>query len=81
MGIGTLRNSFFMIFWQWLYRSTETDQLYSEADQNFFADRYVVGICPRCGFENARGDECPQCGASYDATDLKNPRSKLPMLL
>jgi len=54
-----------------------TDQLYSEADQRFLADRYVVGTCPKCGFQNARGDECPECGASYDATDLKNPRSKL----
>ncbi len=54
-----------------------TDQLYSEADQKFLADRYVVGTCPRCGFENARGDECPRCGASYDATELKNPKSKL----
>ena len=43
----------------------------------FLADRYVVGTCPRCGYENARGDECPECGASYEATDLKNPRSKL----
>lgn len=54
-----------------------TDQLYSEADKKFLADRYVVGECPRCGFANARGDECPHCGASYEATDLKNPRSKL----
>jgi methionyl-tRNA synthetase len=54
-----------------------TDQLYSEADQKFLADRYVVGTCPRCGFSQARGDECPECGSSYDATDLKNPRSKL----
>jgi methionyl-tRNA synthetase len=54
-----------------------TDQLYSEADHKFLADRYVIGTCPRCGFENARGDECPHCGASYEATELKNPRSKL----
>lgn len=54
-----------------------TEQLYSEIDQKFLADRYVVGTCPRCDFKNARGDECPRCGASYDATDLKNPRSKL----
>lgn len=54
-----------------------TDQLYSEKDQRFLADRYVVGTCPGCGFEGARGDECTQCGASYEATDLKNPRSKL----
>ncbi|MDN3509140.1 MAG: methionine--tRNA ligase [Candidatus Neptunochlamydia sp.] len=54
-----------------------TNQLYSEKDQRFFADRYVMGICPKCGFAEARGDECPKCGASYEATDLKNPRSKL----
>jgi methionyl-tRNA synthetase len=54
-----------------------TDQLYSEIDQKFLADRYVVGECPRCGFQQARGDECPECGASYEATDLKNPLSKL----
>jgi len=54
-----------------------TNQLYSEVDAKFLADRYVVGECPRCGYTNARGDECPECGASYDATDLKNPRSRL----
>lgn len=54
-----------------------TDQLYSEEDQSFLADRYVVGTCPKCAFEKARGDECPKCGASYEATDLLNPRSKL----
>lgn len=54
-----------------------TEQLFSEADQKFLADRYVVGTCPKCGFTEARGDECPSCGASYEATDLKNPRSKL----
>lgn len=54
-----------------------TEELYSEADHKFLADRYVVGTCPRCGFENARGDECQKCGASYEAVDLKNPRSKL----
>lgn len=54
-----------------------TDQLYSVADNRFLADRYVVGTCPKCGFQNARGDECTSCGASYEATDLKDPRSKL----
>ncbi len=54
-----------------------TDQLYSEADHRFLADRYVMGTCPKCGYEQARGDECTSCGASYEATDLKNPVSKL----
>ena len=55
----------------------ETLQLYSESENRFLADRYVVGTCPRCKSENARGDECLSCGASYEATDLISPRSKL----
>lgn len=54
-----------------------THQLYSEKEQRFLADRYVLGTCPKCGFEEARGDECQKCAASYEATDLKTPRSKL----
>lgn len=54
-----------------------TEQLYSAQEGRFLADRYVVGTCPKCGFEQARGDECPSCASSFEATDLKNPRSKL----
>lgn len=54
-----------------------TEHLYSEEDQRFLSDRYVVGGCPRCGYESARGDECPKCGASFEATELKSPRSRL----
>jgi methionyl-tRNA synthetase len=53
------------------------NHLYSESEKRFLADRYVTGTCPKCGFEEARGDECQRCAASYEATDLKNPRSKL----
>jgi methionyl-tRNA synthetase len=55
----------------------ESEQLYSEQENRFLADRYVVGTCPRCGFEAARGDECTRCGQSFEATDLINPRSKM----
>lgn len=54
-----------------------SQQLYSPKEQKFLSDRYVEGGCPKCGFDRARGDECPKCGASYEATDLVNPRSKL----
>ena len=53
------------------------NHLYSEKEKRFLADRYVVGTCPKCGFEEARGDECQRCASSFEATDLKNPRSKL----
>jgi len=56
----------------------KTEQhLYSEKENKFLADRYVVGTCPKCGFTEARGDECQKCAASYEATDLKDPKSKL----
>jgi len=50
-------------------------QLYdAEADQ-FLADRFVTGTCPKCGFEEAYGDQCENCGTSHNATDLINPKS------
>jgi methionyl-tRNA synthetase len=55
----------------------ESERLYCEEDGRFYADRYVVGTCPKCGHPAARGDECTACGASYEAEDLVNPRSKI----
>jgi methionyl-tRNA synthetase len=55
----------------------EENHLYSEEEKRFLADRYVVGICPKCGYENARGDECTKCGSTYEAMDLKSPLSKM----
>ncbi len=60
-----------------LIEEREQDHLYSEQEGRFLADRYVVGTCPRCGYERARGDECQRCAASYEAIDLLNPCSKL----
>ncbi len=54
----------------------ETLQLYCEEEKKFLADRYVIGTCPRCAFTEARGDECQKCGASYEAEELGNSRSK-----
>lgn len=50
------------------------DQLYCEFDKMGLPDRYVTGTCPSCKFEQARGDECPKCGHSYEATDLIDPK-------
>ena len=54
-----------------------TKQLYDESEDQFLADRYVEGECPKCGFEKAYGDQCESCGASLSPTDLINPKSKL----
>ena len=54
-----------------------TEQYYDEKAQQFLADRYITGTCPRCGFENAYGDQCENCGSTLNATDLINPKSTL----
>ncbi|KAL0640524.1 methionine--tRNA ligase mes1 [Maublancomyces gigas] len=52
-------------------------QLFCEKHQGFLADRFVEGICPKCGYEDARGDQCDTCGQLLDPLELINPRCKL----
>lgn len=52
------------------------DHLYDPEAERFLPDRYVEGTCPRCGYQEARGDQCDNCGATLDAVELINPRSK-----
>ena len=54
-----------------------TAQVYAVDDKRFLPDRYVEGTCPKCGYTNARGDQCDGCGALLDPVDLINPRSKI----
>ena len=60
---------------EYLYQEIQK-QLYSEDEDRFLADRYVEGTCPICGYEEARGDQCDNCGNLLDALELINPRSK-----
>jgi len=50
-------------------------QVYSPTDARYLPDRYIVGTCPHCGYEAARGDQCENCTRVLDPTDLKEPRS------
>jgi methionyl-tRNA synthetase len=54
-----------------------TEQLYDEEANQFLADRFIVGTCPKCGFEESYGDQCENCGTSHNATDLINPKSAI----
>ena len=54
-----------------------TEQYFDEKANQFLADRYIVGTCPKCGNENAYGDQCEKCGSTLNATDLINPKSAL----
>jgi methionyl-tRNA synthetase len=54
-----------------------TEQLYDEKAQQFLADRFVIGTCPKCGNPEAYGDQCESCGSTLNATDLINPKSTI----
>jgi|TARA_B110000116_G_scaffold68688_1_gene59250 methionyl-tRNA synthetase len=54
-----------------------TAQLYDAEANQFLADRFVVGTCPKCGFEESYGDQCEHCGTSHNGTDLINPKSAI----
>ena len=54
-----------------------TEQLYDAKADQFLADRFVIGTCPKCGHGEAYGDQCENCGSSLNATDLINPKSTI----
>nr|WP_281397744.1 methionine--tRNA ligase [Winogradskyella flava] len=69
-------------FFMTLYDKNEfveevSEQLYDAEANQFLADRFVIGICPKCGYEEAYGDQCENCGTSHNATDLINPKSAI----
>ncbi|MEP7196629.1 MAG: methionine--tRNA ligase [Saprospiraceae bacterium] len=55
----------------------ESNQYFDEKFNQFLADRYIIGTCPKCGYDSAYGDQCEKCGSSLSPTDLINPRSVL----
>jgi methionyl-tRNA synthetase len=55
-------------------KEREIEQLYCPSCERFLADRYVRGVCPHCGYEEARGDQCEHCGKLLEPTELKEPR-------
>ncbi|WP_422106873.1 methionine--tRNA ligase [Winogradskyella sp.] len=69
-------------FFKTLYNKNEfveevSEQLYDAEANQFLADRFVIGTCPKCGYEEAYGDQCENCGTSHNATDLINPKSAI----
>lgn len=63
-----------------LFERRTSKQYYELSSDNkgrFLPDRYVEGICPTCDIDGARGDQCDECGATYEAIELKSPRSKM----
>ncbi len=54
-----------------------SEQYYDPTADRFLPDRYIEGTCPHCGYTEARGDQCDDCGQTLDALDLGDPRSKI----
>ncbi len=54
-----------------------SEQYYDEEFQQFLADRYITGECPKCGYEHAYGDQCEKCGTALSPLELINPKSTL----
>ena len=73
----TASDFFKKLYQQGDFLEETTAQLYDEKAGQFLADRFVTGTCPKCGFEEAYGDQCENCGSSLNATDLINPKSAI----
>ena len=59
------------------FEEKETDQYYDSTENQFLADRFIVGTCPKCSHLEAYGDQCEKCGSSLNPADLINPRSAI----
>ena len=59
-----------------LIEEQPSTMLFCENEKIALADRFVVGTCPYCGYEEAYGDQCDKCGKTYEITELKNPKCK-----
>ena len=55
----------------------ENKQFYDEENNQFLADRYIIGVCPKCGHDHAYGDQCEKCGAALNPEELINPKSSI----
>lgn len=62
---------------QGVFSEETTEQFFDPEAGQFLADRYIQGTCPRCGNENAYGDQCESCGSTLSPMELIQPRSML----
>ena len=60
-----------------VFTQKTSEQFFDEEYQQFLADRYIIGECPKCGYEHAYGDQCEKCGSALSPSELKNPISTL----
>ncbi|RMG81875.1 MAG: methionine--tRNA ligase [Bacteroidetes bacterium] len=73
----TAQEFFLALYKKGAFEKKTTRQFYDEEHQQFLADRYITGTCPKCGYENAYGDQCEKCGTGLSPEELINPKSTL----
>lgn len=74
---GTAKDFFKTLYDKKIFTEEVTGQYFDEKANQFLADRYIVGECPKCGNPNAYGDQCEKCGTSLSPDELINPKSTL----
>ncbi|MFP4227545.1 MAG: methionine--tRNA ligase [Salinivenus sp.] len=73
----TTQDVFRVLDEQEVFKLKTEEQLYDPEAEMFLADRFVTGTCPVCGYDDAYGDQCEQCGSSLSPTELEDPKSTL----
>ncbi len=73
----TAKDFFKTLYDKGVFAEETTEQFYDAEANQFLADRYIVGECPNCGFDNAYGDQCENCGRTLSPNELINPKSAL----
>ncbi len=73
----TASEFFRTLYDQGIFEEEVSQQFYDEKEGQFLADRYIKGTCPTCGFPDAYGDQCENCGSTLSPSELGNPRSML----
>ena len=73
----TAKEFFEVLYEKGVFTESVSQQFYDEEHQQFLADRYIVGICPKCGNDNAYGDQCEKCGSALSPNELINPKSTI----
>ena len=59
------------------FKEITSEQYYDKEENQFLPDRFLMGTCPKCGFEESYGDQCEKCGTSHNSSDLINPKSSI----
>lgn len=73
----TSQDFFLKLYENKKFTEVESEQYFDEKAGEFLADRYIVGTCPKCGNDNAYGDQCEKCGTTLSPSELINPKSML----